>query len=91
MFFKCDNIDTLSRLGRATSRNYSDGQWEIMVDSTDTQPRGCFWLRTKNVLKTPELIKSMDELIDNIKYWFGNEFDEYFEKDNYEYYDYERE
>lgn len=82
MFFRCFNIGVLSRLGRAVSRNYSDGNWEIVVDSVDTFPYGCFWLRTKEVLKSDELDESLERLIDNIKYWFGDEFDEYFDRDD---------
>ena len=81
MFFRCDNIGVLSRLGRAVSRNYSDGNWEIVVDSTDTLPYGCFWLRTKTVLTEDELDASLDNLIYSIRYWFSDEFDEYFKKD----------
>ena len=42
MFFRCFNIGVLSRLGRAVERNYSDGNWEIVVDSVDSNPCGCF-------------------------------------------------
>lgn len=56
MWFFCDNIDTLSRLGRAVSPNYSDGNWKIVVDTTDTNPRGCFWLRSKNILQKKILL-----------------------------------
>lgn len=87
MFFKCKDIGVLSRLGRAVARNYSDGNWEIVVDTTDTMPYGCFWLRTTSVLKKDELDESLKGLIDNIKYWFDDEYDEYFEKDDYHYYE----
>lgn len=81
MFFRCFNIGVLSRLGRAVERNYSDGNWEIVVDSVDGDPCGCFWLRTKCILKKDELDKSIGQLIDNIKYWFNDEFDNYFSID----------
>jgi len=81
MFFRCFNIGVLSRLGRAVERNYSDGNWEIVVDSVDGDPCGCFWLRTKHILKKDELDKSLAQLIDNIKYWFDDEFDNYFSID----------
>ena len=80
MFFRCDNIGVLSRLGRAVSRNYSDGNWEIVVDTVDSNPYGCFWLRTKEVLKKEELDLSLDGLLYSIRYWFSDEFDDYFEK-----------
>lgn len=79
IWFFCDNIDTLSRLGRAVYKNYSDGKWEIVVDSTDTCPRGIFWLRTiVPFVSQDEMEQSLSNLISNIKYWFKTEFDEYF-------------
>lgn len=79
IWFFCNNIDTLSRLGRAVYKNYSDGKWEIVVDSTDTCPRGIFWLRTiVPFVSQDEMEQSLSNLISNIKYWFKTEFDEYF-------------
>ena len=81
MFFRCDNIDTLSRLGRAVDKRYSDGNWEIVLDSCDGNPRGCFWLRTKSILSNDELCGSLANLEENILYWFQDEFDKYFNED----------
>lgn len=81
MWFFCDNIDTLSRLGRAVGKNYSDNNWEIVVDTVDIKPRGCFWLRTKTVLESDELNDSIAKLVENIEYWFDNKFDKYFKED----------
>ena len=79
VWFFCNSIDTLSRLGRAVERNYSDGKWEIVIDSIDTHPKGVFWLRTKEPFKTQEeMSESVNSLIENIKHWFKDEFDEYF-------------
>lgn len=78
IFFKCYNIDVLTRLGRIVNHNYSDGNWEIVLDSTDTHPRGCFWLRTKTVLSNDALNISLTNLIASILYWFDDKFDEYF-------------
>lgn len=79
IWFFCTSIDTLSRLGRATERNYSDGNWEVVLDSTDTSPYGVFWLRSKKPFKSPdEMSKSVDNLMYNITYWFNDEFDNYF-------------
>ena len=84
VWFFCYNIDVLSRLGRAVERNYSDNKWEIVVDSSDTHPRGVFWLRSKEPFKTKdEMVESVDWLIDNIKHWTQDEFDEYFSKNIY--------
>ena len=81
VWFRCDNIDTLSRLGRAVDKRYSDGNWEIVLDSCDGDPRGCFWLRSKSVLPYDDLFKSLNELEINILYWFQDEFDKYFKGD----------
>lgn len=78
VFFRCRSIDTLSRLGRAISKNYSDGNWEIVIDSCDGNPCGCFWLRSKTILKDDELNESIKRLCENILYWFDDNFDEYF-------------
>lgn len=78
IWFRCDNIDTLSRLGRVIDRRYSDGNWEIILDSCDGNPRGCFWLRTKSILPNNELYDSLAGLEENILYWFQDDFDEYF-------------
>ena len=78
VWFRCDNIDTLSRLGRVVDKRYSDGNWEIVLDSCDGDPRGCFWLRSKSVLPYDDLLRSLDELETNILYWFQDEFDKYF-------------
>jgi len=78
IFFTCTNINTLSRLGRATFKTYSDGNWEIVVDSCDGDPIGRFWLRTKTILPNDILKESINGLIENILYWFNDEFDSYF-------------
>lgn len=78
IWFKCYNLGVLSRLARAVNRNYSDGCWEIVSDSTDTDPYGIFCLRT-NVILTSGLETSIHCLIENIEHWFKDEFDEYFE------------
>jgi len=79
IWFFCNSIDTLSRLGRALSRNYSDGKWEIVVDSTDTSPYGVFWLRSLDTFtSTEEMMDSVKKLIGNIQWWFKDEFDNHF-------------
>ena len=79
IWFFCNSIDTLSRLGRSVERNYSDDRWEIVVDSTDTSPYGVFWLKSKEPFSTPkEMKESIDKLIYNINYWFNDQFDNYF-------------
>lgn len=79
IWFFCNNINTLSRLGKATERNYSDGMWEVVVDSTDTNPYGVFWLRSKKPFSSPmKMSKSVDNLMKNIRHWFEDEFDNYF-------------
>lgn len=81
VWFFCNSIDTLSRLGRCVERNYSDGKWEIVVDSTDTHPKGVFWLRSKKPFKTQEEMSySVNYLIERINHWFKDDFDEYFSK-----------
>lgn len=83
VWFFCDNVGVLSRLGRAVERNYSDGKWEVVVDSTDSHPYGVFWLRSKKPFKTKKELKmSLEGLKTNILYWFRNEFDNYFSQPN---------
>ena len=79
IWFFCEDIDSLSRLGRCVERNYSDGKWELLVDSTDTHPRGVFWLRSKEPFATiDEMNRSVTLLIQSITHWFEQQFDAYF-------------
>ena len=78
IFFRCTDINVLSRLGRLVSKNYSDGNWEILADTTDTDPYGCFWLRTKYILPYNEMDKSIARLIEDITEWFRDIYDDYF-------------
>ena len=81
IWFKCNNIGSLSRLGRSVNKNYSNGKWEIVVETNDTSPYGFFWLRTKEAFKTyEEMMDDIDNLIDSILYWFDDKFDEHFSK-----------
>lgn len=81
IFFRCDSIPALTRLGRCVNCNYSDGNWEILVDSTDSSPYGNFWLRSKIIFANETDMKnSVNGLIKNIHYWFQDKFDEYFSK-----------
>lgn len=79
VWFQCTNINSLSRLSRAVCDRYSDGMWEIMCDTADTEPRGIFWLKAKEVVTSSVLNKSLEALIDNIEYWFQDEYDDYFQ------------
>lgn len=81
VWFRCDNIDTLSRLGRVVDKRYSDGNWEIVLDSCDGSPKGCFWLRSKSVLPHDDLLRSLNELETSILYWSQDEFDKYFNEE----------
>ena len=79
IWFFCNDIITISRLGRCVERNYSDGKWELLVDSTDTHPTGVFWLRSKIPFQSyDEMNKSVKELRNNIQYWFNTKFDSCF-------------
>ena len=80
IFFRCTELGTISRLGRCLAKNYSDNNWEIVVDSVDGEPYGCFWLRTKEILDENILNQSIRELINSIYYWFDDDFDDYFKK-----------
>lgn len=79
VWFHCYDLGVLSRLGRAVERNYSDGNWEIVVDSSDIAPYGMFWLRSKCPFDCDlDMKESLNGLIENIAYWFDDKFDEYF-------------
>ncbi len=82
VFFRCDNLDTLTRLGRVVDRRYSDGNWEIVLDTGDARPKNRFWLRSlKPFVCFEEMDKSVEELMNNILYWFDDRFDKYFDSD----------
>lgn len=78
IFFKCYDIDVITRLGRAVDKRYSDGNWEIVVDDTDVSPRGRFWLRALHMYDVETMKESVKKLIENIIYWFDDKFDEHF-------------
>ncbi len=78
VFFKCTNIDVLTRLGRAVDRRYSDGNWEILIDDVDENPKGRFLLRALHKYDVGTMKKSVNRLIENILYWFDDKFDEHF-------------
>ena len=84
MFFHCDSIGVLTRLGRAVNKNYSDGNLELIVDSVDATPYGCFWLRSTKVFSTDEeMNNSVNNLIGSILYWFDDKFDNHFDTNNW--------
>lgn len=79
IWFRSYNLDAIARIARSVDRNYSDGRWELVVDCNDTEPQGCFWLRSKKPFSTDKTMeKSVRNLIRSIEYWCGNEFDKHF-------------
>lgn len=81
IWFFCDNIDTISRLGRLVSRNYSDGKWELIVDTTDTHPRGVFCIRSKEPFSSQiELNASLSRMMEDIPVWFSRRYNAYFSR-----------
>ena len=78
IYFKCTNIDVITRLGRAVDKRYSDGIWELVVNTGDVNPKGGFLLRTNGVYDETTIKISIKELVDNIIYWFNDKFDSYF-------------
>lgn len=83
VWFFCNDTVAISRLGRSVDRNYSDGKWELLVDSTDTHPTGVFWLRSKVPFQSyDEMEESVNELCVGIQYWFNTKFDSYFNGDS---------
>ena len=80
VFFRCTDMEVISRLGRVVALNYSDRFWEIVLDSVDGDPYGCFWLRTRYLLSDEQLKDSLEQLIESIYYWFDDCFDDYFKR-----------
>ena len=79
VYFFCYDIGVLSRLARAVSHNYSDGKWEILVETTDTHPYGVFSINSIEAFKdTDEMHRSVIALCDNIIHWCQDCFDEVF-------------
>lgn len=84
IFFKCDNFSTLAKISRSVNRNYSDGKWELLVDDMDRNPCCFFWLRSKEPFKTKEeMKKSVNSLIEHLKYWQHPRFNSYFDYKNW--------
>lgn len=79
VFFKCDNFSTLAKISRSVNRNYSDGNWELLVTDSDADPCCFFWLRSKEPFKTEEeMVLSVNQLIINLMYWEQPRFTDYF-------------
>lgn len=79
VWFYCYNLVSLSMLGRTVERNYSDGKWEILVDSCDSEPFALFWLRSKTKFRSERaMAKSVNSLMESIKYWADPKFDTHF-------------
>lgn len=77
--FLCNDIGVLSRLGRAVSHNYSDGKWEVLVESTDRYPYGVFSINSIEAFEDyDEMNRSVNALCEDILYWFQDSFDEEF-------------
>ena len=82
IFFRCNNFITLAKLFRCVNRNYSSGEFEILLDGTDVTPCCCFWLRSKEIFKNQEEMDSaLDNLKDNLKYYLDcdKKTEEYFQ------------
>lgn len=81
IFFQCNDFIQLGRLYRCVNRNYSDGNWRIECNCSDTVPTHGFLLRSNYVFDTQnDMWNSVNALIRNIDYWFQECFDEYFLK-----------
>lgn len=79
IYFKCTNINVITRLGRVVDKRYSDGIWELVVNTGDVNPSGGFLLKTDGVYDETTIKISMKKLVDNIIYWFNDKFDDYFD------------
>lgn len=80
VFFRCDDFITLGKLFRCVNRNYSCGEWEILVDGTDTTPCCCFWLRSIDIFENEDRMNNaLANLIDNLHYYL-HECPEHIEK-----------
>ena len=75
VWFHCYNLEVISRLGMAVDKNYSSGKWEIVVDHTDTDPFGCFWLRScdEKFKDQDEMDDAINDLMNNIVFFFSEE------------------
>ena len=79
VFLRCDNFSTLAKIARSVDRNYSDGKWELLVDSGDQETCCRFWLRSKDAFKSEDdMNKSVSALIENLIYWQDPKFSDYF-------------
>ena len=84
IFLKCDNFSTLAKIARSVDRNYSDGKWELLVDSSDQEPCFNFWLRSKDTFKSEnDMNESVNSLIENLIYWQDSKFSDYFKPQTY--------
>ena len=81
IFLRCTDFVSLAILARVFDKRYCNSKvgWEMLVDSTDTNPVYCFWIRSQGVFKDYEqLMADVQDRIIDIKYWTQDNFKEYF-------------
>lgn len=81
IFFVSDSFSAIGMLYRCVDKRYSDGNWKIEVCCSDTNPTNGFLLTSVKIFETEdEMMRSVNNLINNITYWNGIQFKDYFKE-----------
>lgn len=81
IFFVSDSFSAIGMLYRCVDKRYSDGNWKIEVCCSDINPTNGFLLTSVKIFETEnEMMTSVNNLINNITYWNGIQFKDYFKE-----------
>lgn len=81
IFFVSDSFSAIGMLYRCVDKRYSDGNWKIEVCCSDINPTNGFLLTSVKIFETEdEIMRSVNNLINNITYWNGIQFKDYFKE-----------
>lgn len=81
IWFVSNSFSAVGILYRSVDRRYSDGKWRIEVDCSDRIPTNGFLLTSvEPFVSDSDMEESVDALINNIQYWSGCDYKEYFKE-----------
>lgn len=79
IWFVSNSFSAVGILYRSVDRRYSDGKWRIEVDCSDSIPTNGFLLTSiEPFMSDSDMEESVDALINNIQYWCGDDYKNYF-------------
>ena len=83
IWFLCSNLTSLAIITRTFDRRYSDGRWQLKLETSDMITEGfptfCVCLQTKKPFKTwEEMFKSVNMAVYSLNCWNEEKFKNHF-------------